>query len=241
MTKALTASESVICERTDYHKFLHGDHYSPRKRLYLEANVLPALNGIDGSAPILEIGPGHGELLRLLRDKCFSNVEAFEVCPSLASAATAEGFSIHEGECAAKFLSKATKQWQAIILIDVLEHLDLATAIELLKHAMNRLSEGGRLIVQVPNASGIYGANTFAGDPTHKLFLNENGLAKLFHAAGWQDFIIGGVRLPNTAIDTVRTILRPLVFLPHKIAMRAVGASPVKILASNLFAVASRK
>jgi predicted TPR repeat methyltransferase len=49
-----------------------------------------------------------------------------------------------------EFLDRATETWEAILLLDVLEHFPHAAGEEILAAARGRLSQGGRLYVGTP-------------------------------------------------------------------------------------------
>lgn len=230
--------------RTNYERFdpasaSGGDDAS--KRAYLRVNIVSKLSAIAKSEPLLEIGPGRGALLALLKEEGFTNVSAFEVCEAFAQDLNGKGYATACGPSAVSYLRQcAPATWAAIVLVDVLEHFERDEAIDFLVEAQRVLKPGGTLVIQVPNLSGLFGANTFYADFTHKLGFNEIGLTSLLRAAGFGLITVGELKLPPSPANRLRSVARSLVFACLKFVVRVVGATPIQVYTHNMVAVVTK-
>ena len=76
----------------------------------------------------------------------------------------------------------------SIISVHVVEHLPLATLVELLELAATRLRPGGIFVAETPNpASLIVLGNSYILDPTHVWPLHPSLLTFLCERAGFRD------------------------------------------------------
>lgn len=210
------------------------------KRGYLTRNILPHVPRMPGLNPhIVEIGPGNGELLGLLRGLGHTRLSAFEVCARYAEDLRAQGFSVQLGSSAVDYLkSFEDSAIDCLLLVDVLEHLPMTEVLSLLAEAKRVLAGGGCVIAQVPNVSGLFGWNTFAADPTHMTPFNERGLERCFHVAGFRQIESFELKLPGGPANAAITVFRKGIFAAVRFLMRAVGARPVRILTHNVITVA---
>lgn len=75
--------------------------------------------------------------------------------------------------------------FEIITLIDVLEHLDFDQIYKYLNFTFKVLSNGGVLIIKVPNCQSPAGLANQFGDPTHKTMLSGPILAKILSDIGF--------------------------------------------------------
>jgi len=77
-----------------------------------------------------------------------------------------QGFAVSTGPSAAEHLrSLPANSLDALVLVDVLEHFQLEDGLEFLRESRRVVRPEGRLIIQTPNASGVFGINTFVARP----------------------------------------------------------------------------
>lgn len=107
---------------------------------------------LDGAGRVLDVGAGDREWARLLRGIGVS--ATYESCdPELDHP--------HEHS---DFLA-VEDAYDAVLLLDVLEHLDLATGLAFLDHAARVVPTGGALVVSTPNPA--HPTSFQASDVTH--------------------------------------------------------------------------
>jgi hypothetical protein len=79
-------------------------------------------------------------------------------------------------------LTQVTRQYDAILCLDVIEHLQLDRGLELLDRLVELLAPGGVLVVQTPNGRCI--RSPFGWDMTHLHIYNLDDLWAYITAAG---------------------------------------------------------
>jgi SAM-dependent methyltransferase len=221
--------------QSNYHHYYEADEFDLRKVAYLKKNILPLLSTLPKSASILEVGPGRGALLTLLRSAGFTQLFAFEVCTPFADALARQGFAVSTGPSAAEHLrSLPANSLDALVLVDVLEHFQLEDGLEFLRESRRVVRPEGRLIIQTPNASGVFGINTFVADPTHATPWNELRLTAALRGSGFQTVNCHPMRLPPGIGNAAREVFRRVLFFAVRLLTRICGATPVRVLTHNL-------
>lgn len=146
----------------------------------------PLLAGLPRSAAILDLGCGDGALLEHLRDRGFSNASGVDCSAEQVRAALARGVSARQGDLF-EALAATPRAYDAILAIDVVEHMtkpELARLGHLLRAALN---PGGLLVVQTPNGEGLGRGHVVYGDLTHETIFNESSLGQYLRAFGFID------------------------------------------------------
>jgi SAM-dependent methyltransferase len=112
--------------------------------------------------------------------------------------------------------------FDAILILDVLEHFDRGESVRLVSLAFQRLRPGGVLIVRVPNASCPMAAY-FYGDITHFRAYNPESLRQTMRMAGITDRV-DLCSLPpvcNSLSNTLRRVVWSFIVFPalHLLAL----------------------
>lgn len=68
-----------------------------------------------------------------------------------------------------KFLSESFENVDIFLLIDLLEHLTYEEIFSLLDKLYSKLNKGGKILIHIPNAEGIFGMRIRYRDLTHEL------------------------------------------------------------------------
>lgn len=133
---------------------------------YINTNILPHLPE-DFEARILEIGCGSGRNIKAIQEIGYSNAYGIDISKEQIEYAldklNLKNVSQQEP---INFLSGKNNSYDAILLIDVLEHLDLEYSVELINIIRSSLKKGGVFIIQVPNALSPLSPHLY-GDITH--------------------------------------------------------------------------
>jgi SAM-dependent methyltransferase len=80
-------------------------------------------------------------------------------------------------------MEEVTGDYDLILFMEVIEHLDLETARKTLEGIHRHLKPDGRLAVSTPNS---HNPSLFLSDPTHCLYLNYEAFGALLMMAGFQ-------------------------------------------------------
>lgn len=168
---------------------------------------------LHGARSVLDVGAGDREWQRLLA--------AMGVQTSYESA---DPDREHEHEHA-DFLAVAGT-YDAVLLLDVLEHLDLATGLAFLDHAAAVVAPGGALVVSTPNPG--HPTSFQASDVTHVRPWPAHDLRGALLEAGFRAVQVH--RLQHAAPG------RAWMCAVNRVAARALGVDP----ADHLLVVARR-
>jgi SAM-dependent methyltransferase len=202
--------------------------------------LLPA----DRSAPMLEIGPGFGPLLELLRrDLGYAGATAVDVSAEVVAHCNRilPGSTEHAADTVA-FLAGHVERFERVFALHVLEHLRPADARALARAVHDALAPGGRFVVEVPNqANAFTGGYLRYADPTHEHGYTEWSLHHLLETAGFVDVRCFEERIPWTG---VKGVLANLFRAGARLAQRTIYKGyelPVPaVLTPSLCAVATR-
>ncbi len=198
---------------------------------YIKANIIPLVQelGLSKDARILEIGPGPGHLLNLLKQEGFSALEGFDLCLEYRTELEKQGFLSHNVASLTELLSTLEdNSYDLLLAVDVFEHIDRYELGSFLRLVRSKLKKGASVIGQVPNSSGLFGQNTFVADMTHVTPFNEISLESLFKGCGYSQIEIRETRLPRGLANRVRSLVRSVIFKTAYLMIRVCGATPVR-------------
>jgi 2-polyprenyl-3-methyl-5-hydroxy-6-metoxy-1,4-benzoquinol methylase len=203
-------------------------------------NLLPLVRDVPRDAPILEIGPGLGELLECLRTAQFRQIEACDQSPEIIEACARRGFTVHAITSIPDFLATQTGRYGAVFMIDVLEHLTKTEAFEALRAIVKALRPGGHVIIQVPNMQSPFASTNLYWDITHEVGYTEFSLRQLCSSAGFVDVRLSAYDYPPVGLYRVRRVLRSALYLVVKSILLVDQWNRGSIFTPNLIARASR-
>lgn len=134
--------------------------------IYFNHYILPHLP-TDKNAHILEIGCGWGKYINHLKNLGYSNIHGIDISPEQIAFAKdnlkLDNVEIGDGVI---FLKNTKIQYDAIYMIDVLEHLDLEDSISVGDSIYKNLKKGGVFVIQVPNGMSLLSPIRYS-DITH--------------------------------------------------------------------------
>jgi SAM-dependent methyltransferase len=181
-----------------------------RSRLYQDyaASVDPALRGAslpaldandavfsrdfapflpsDTSARILDAGCGRGNLLSFLKRAGYTNAVGVDRSPASVAAARAAGLNAEEGD-ALDYMNAHPGGFDAVVAVDVLEHLRKDEVLQFLDAAFKALKAGGVFVAQTANAEALFASRMLNIDFTHETAFTRHSLRQVLVAAGFTD------------------------------------------------------
>jgi O-antigen chain-terminating methyltransferase len=118
--------------------------------------------------PILDLGCGRGEWLNLLRESKYI-ARGLDINRIMVEQSTSQGLEAIESDAIQYLQSLSNDCLGAVTGFHIIEHLTLATLIELISQTVRVLKPGGLAIFETPNPKNlVVGACNFYSDPTHK-------------------------------------------------------------------------
>lgn len=152
-----------------------------------ERNILPVLPP-DRQSRILDIGCGYGRYLSALDLAGYRNVYGIDVSEEQIAYAQ-ERLGLGNCACAdaLEFLSDQSAAYDAILLLDVMEHLDVMYAIELCRAIHRALKPNGIFVVQVPNGLSPLCPHLYA-DVTHQRAFTTDSVEQVLRIGGFDNF-----------------------------------------------------
>ena len=150
----------------------------------LRRNVIARLPA-DRRARILDIGCGDGELLLLMREHGYAEVEGIDVSGEQVESARARGLDVVQGD-AMTFLRSTPKRYDAICAIDLIEHFEKPDIVRLLELIAAGLKPGGILVAQVPNGESPFFGRYRYGDFTHGTAFTSRSVRQIATNTGFR-------------------------------------------------------
>jgi O-antigen chain-terminating methyltransferase len=147
-------------------------------------------HSLAGFGPVVDIGCGRGEFLELLRKE---GIEAtgVELEPHLVADTRSKGLNVELGDGLEYLRRCDDASLGAIVLIQVIEHLQQQGVTDLVLLARDKLKPGGRIICETVNPLSLYVyARSFYLDPTHIRPVHPAYLSFLFTEAGFSGITI---------------------------------------------------
>jgi SAM-dependent methyltransferase len=174
---------------------------------------LPALREAQaGSADreVLDIGPGRGEWLEVLKREGLAG-KGVDVNSAMIAECTKLGLTVAHGDGVEYLREVPSSSLGAVTAFHVVEHLPPGRVLLLLAEAFRVLRPGGILILETPNPKNlIVGACSFYIDPTHRNPVHPDALAFSAVAHGFARVEILPLH-PNTEAERIPDDGTPVV------------------------------
>lgn len=156
---------------------------------WLRGRVLPLLQSVPRSGRVFELGCGPGHLMGFLRDEGYTGCEGVDLCEEQVAIARKAGLVARQGDLF-DALRGVTQEYDAIIAVDVIEHIARDRLLEFGELCRNALRPGGVLILQTPNGEGLHAGHVIYGDLTHRTIFNESSLRQYLRALDFDDIVV---------------------------------------------------
>jgi SAM-dependent methyltransferase len=212
-TPSTPRTPTVAAPSFDYERF--EDRFRPevsvreRQEEYVEL--------LRGADRVVDLGCGRGDLIEMLRD---SGVSAYgvEIDPDFIALLKEKGIEIVAEDAVAHLEGLEDRSLGGIVGSHLVEHLPAAAVTRLVAAAVEKLSDGGVLILETPNPESlIAGSVNFHRDLTHVRPIHPDTLAFLAESAGFARVEIRRLspvpdddQLPTSDDPSVREIVERL-------------------------------
>jgi SAM-dependent methyltransferase len=138
----------------------------------------------DPECTVLDLGCGRGELLYLLEKRGFNNLTGVNLSKKELEQTRRYTKAAYYCQDILTFLHETKLTFDWIGVLNILEHLDRDTLLNVLQASAARLRPGGVIVAMVPNAISPFAAVTRFWDITHELSFTPNNFRQLAHLSG---------------------------------------------------------
>lgn len=167
---------------------------------------MPMMKGLAREAQILDLGCGDGGLLAFLAEQGFSNCHGVDCSAEQIALAKTRGVSANVGDLFDE-LAKRQSSWDAIVAIDVIEHMTKPELARLGQLLVQALRPGGRVVIQTPNGEGVSCGHIVHGDLTHETIFNQSSIVQFLRAFDFQRVVVIETGpIPHSLFGTIRFV-----------------------------------
>jgi 2-polyprenyl-3-methyl-5-hydroxy-6-metoxy-1,4-benzoquinol methylase len=178
------------------------EHFSSNEQ-WLPTNV---------NARICDIGCGWGHLLLSLWASGYKNLYGVEISDTqlaMAKKGLPQEINLFCGD-GVSYIKETKELFDLITIFDLLEHMDVAQSVELLRGCYEKLLPGGSVVIRVPNMANILSAYSRYMDITHINGHTEWSLFQLLDLSGFEQHNVLIKKWFNKEIwRRNRTLLKP--------------------------------
>jgi len=199
--------------------------------------LLPA----PAAGPVVDLGCGRGELVRLLQADGF-DAEGIDISPEQVALAHAAGVArVRQGDFRA-ILAAQPAHYAAVTANDLLEHLTKPEVLRTFDDVAAALAPGGIFVGRVPNAVSPIGGHIQAGDFTHNTSFTAHSIRQLAAAAGFDSVLAhSSPPVAHGLASAARVMVWQVVSACYRIALAAeTGVLRGHIVTQNLTFVARK-
>src|SRR5437867_1559805 len=139
-----------------------------------------------GSAPVLDVGCGRGELLGLLREAGI-DARGIDADADMVAYARGEGLDVEQADLVEHLERLEEGSLGGIFMGQVVEHLPAATLVQALRLAAAKLRPGGLLVAETINPLSPLALRSYFADLTHAQPLVPETLELLARQAGFAE------------------------------------------------------
>ncbi|MBA4388067.1 MAG: class I SAM-dependent methyltransferase [Verrucomicrobia bacterium] len=194
----------------------------------------------DKEARCLDIGCGAGQFCYFLREKGFKRVIGVDVDARQVELGRSLDLDLHACDVN-EYLSREKQAFDLISVLDVLEHMSLEETHGFMRLVGERLNDGGRLIVSVPNAESPSGCEARYSDITHEIAFSPTSLEELLFCHGMR---VLSLRDPFPApVTPMRSLYRSISFCARAIEamrLRLLGLRPPTVWSPVFWCLAGK-
>jgi 2-polyprenyl-3-methyl-5-hydroxy-6-metoxy-1,4-benzoquinol methylase len=168
------------------------------ERLYFRSELARhALSASDKQ--VLELGFGNGAFLAFARGEG-AHVRGVELQTALVERAVGAGYACYA--CLDQLLADGPPRFDLIVALDLLEHLQPAESIDLLRQLRaSCVHANSKLLARFPNGDSPFSLPMHNGDYSHRIHLGAKAVTRICMEAGWRVSYLGE---PAWVADTLQ-------------------------------------
>ena len=173
------------------------------------------------AGPVVDIGCGRGNLVRLLQTDGF-DAEGIDVSPEQTALAQAAGITrVRQGDFRA-ILAAHPAHYASITATDVLEHCTKPEVLATFDEVAAALRPGGVFVARVPNAVSPLGGHIRNGDFTHQTSFTARSIRQLAAASGFDTVLARSCPpVAHGLASAARVVVWQVVSACYRIALAA--------------------
>lgn len=205
------------------------------------ARIIRPLLPADKAATILDLGCGNGCYLYFIKQYGYTNLIGLDTSAEQVAIAQHLGISeVQQGDIDT-YLTTYDKPTDLVLLMDMVEHLSRQETFDLLDRVYALLKPGGKLLLHVPNAEGLFGMQIRYGDLTHEQCFTPSSIRQLLNTIGFQHFVCCEDKpVVHGPLSLVRRVIWELGTLPFRPLLMAETGAGRAILSQNMLVVATK-
>jgi len=193
----------------------------------------------DRSVRILDLGCGDGAWIHLLSEIGYENTHGVDISSEQIERAKNRGVKNVSKKDAFEHLNQLKNEIDIMLMIDLIEHFDRSTLIDLIKNAYTSMRKNGKIIIHVPNAQGLFGMSVRYGDLTHEISFTPKSVEQLLRPIGFSDVKVYEHKpVPHGLLSLVRRFVWEIGILPFRLLLRAEAPGKYPILSQNMLVTA---
>ncbi|WP_263785005.1 class I SAM-dependent methyltransferase [Salinibacter grassmerensis] len=140
----------------------------------------------DKSCRVIDIGCGYGIYLKELKERGYEKIKGVDVSSEQVEAAKKNGLKNIQRKQALSFLEEEKDESvDVVLMIDIIEHMNKEKTFSVMDEVCRVLRKGGKCIIHVPNAQGIFGMRVRYGDLTHERAFSPKSIRQLLRTTGF--------------------------------------------------------
>jgi len=195
----------------------------------------------DKSISIIDLAAGHGALLKCLEESGYTNIKGIDFSEEEVMLAKKLGVDKISKRDIFSFFENNKDNYDVIFLMDILEHLKREEIFTLLELVYKYLNKEGVVILQVPNAGGIFGMRILYGDLTHEIAFTHNSLKQVLTTTGFNEItFFEASPITKGLKGYIRFILWHLLVIPHRLILILETGIRKHILSQNIIVKAKK-
>ena len=165
----------------------------------------------EATKPILDIGPGRGELLKIFKGK---NIKAYgvDVDEAMVARSKEQSLEVFHGDGIAHLRSLEDRSIGGVIALQVVEHLTRQQLEELFRLCNKKIEKGGKVIFETINPRSLLAlSSNYFRDPTHIWPLHPDTLSYSMELGGLK--VIETKNLSPVPDEAQLRVIKPEVYM----------------------------
>lgn len=199
-------------------------------------------NNYSKTAQIIDVACGHGAFVHFLHENGYVNAKGFDISKEQIDMGNKLGIQNLFCMELDEYFENNNENADVFLLIDIIEHLPTYEIMGLFGVLHNRLNAGGKIIIHVPNAEGLFGMRIRYGDITHETAFTPNSIKQLLRTIGFSDI---SCFEDKPIVHGFKSFLRRAIWdsftLYHRLLLMAETGEHRFILSQNMTVIATKK